>query len=82
MIGSLIGTRARSQKGLLIAVAAATVEPDGSPVDGRLLVFPVADLPELARGRGNKLFNIPSAKAEARQELMGGLAVVVPGGST
>jgi topoisomerase IV subunit A len=64
----------------LIAVAAATLEKDGTPVDGRLLVFPVGELPELAKGRGNKLFNIPSAKAEARQELMVGLAVVAPGG--
>jgi topoisomerase-4 subunit A len=64
----------------LIAVAAAALEKDGTPVDGRLLVFPVVELPELAKGRGNKLFNIPSAKAEARQELMVGLAVVAPGG--
>mgnify|MGYP003338890360 CR=1 FL=1 len=58
----------------LIAVAAAA---DGQ--DGRLLVFPVADLPEMARGKGNKLFNIPSAKAEARTELVVGVAVVAPG---
>jgi topoisomerase IV subunit A len=58
----------------LIAVAAAA---DGQ--DGRLLVFPVADLPEMARGKGNKLINIPSAKAEAREELVVGVAVVVPG---
>jgi topoisomerase-4 subunit A len=58
----------------LIAVAAAA---DGQ--DGRLLVFPVADLPEMAKGKGNKLFNIPSAKAEAREELVVGLAVVTPG---
>ncbi len=58
----------------LIAVAAAT---DGQ--DGRLLVFPVADLPEMARGKGNKLFNIPTAKAEARTELLVGVAVVPPG---
>ena len=58
----------------LIAVAAAA---DGQ--DGRLLVFPVSDLPEMARGKGNKLFNIPSAKAEAREELVVGVAVVAPG---
>jgi topoisomerase-4 subunit A len=58
----------------LIAVAAAA---DGQ--DGRLLVFPVGDLPEMAKGKGNKLFNIPSAKAEAREELVVGLAVVIPG---
>ena len=58
----------------LIAVAAAA---EGQ--DGRLLVFPVADLPEIARGKGNKLINIPSAKAEAREELVVGVAVVAPG---
>jgi hypothetical protein len=30
--------------------------------DGRLLTFPVADLPELPRGKGNKIFGIPSKR--------------------
>ena len=34
--------------------------------DGRLLVFPVADLPELPRGKGNKIFGMSSKKAAAR----------------
>jgi topoisomerase-4 subunit A len=58
----------------LIAVAAAA---DGQ--DGRLLVFPVKDLPEMSRGKGNKLFNIPTAKAESRAELVVGVAVIAPG---
>jgi topoisomerase-4 subunit A len=29
-------------------------------LQGRLLIFPVADLPALARGKGNKLIQIPS----------------------
>jgi topoisomerase IV subunit A len=61
--------------GAVIAVAAAT---DGA--EGRLLVFPVSDLPELAKGRGNKLFNIPAARAGSRAELVVGVAVVAPGG--
>jgi topoisomerase-4 subunit A len=61
--------------GALVAVAAAS-----EGLDGRLLVFPVAELPELAKGRGNKLFNIPSARAEARTELVVAVAVVAPGG--
>lgn len=60
----------------LIAVAAAT---DGA--DGRLLVFPVSELPELAKGRGNKLLNVPADKAAARHELVVGVAVVPPGGT-
>ncbi len=47
--------------------------------EGRLLAFLVSELPELTKGRGNKLFNIPTAKAESREELLVGLAVVVPG---
>jgi topoisomerase-4 subunit A len=32
---------------------------------GRLLVFPVSELPQLARGKGVKILNIPRGKAEA-----------------
>lgn len=38
--------------------------------EGRLLVFPTADLPELAKGKGNKMISIPSTRAAAREELM------------
>lgn len=37
--------------------------------EGRLLIFPVADMPELPRGKGNKIINIPSKRAAAREEL-------------
>ena len=47
--------------------------------EGRLLVFPVAEVPELARGKGNKLFGIPGKKAESREELMTAIAVLAPG---
>jgi topoisomerase-4 subunit A len=35
---------------------------------GRLLLFPARDLPILSKGKGNKLINIPSAKAKIREE--------------
>ncbi|MEH6472000.1 MAG: DNA topoisomerase IV subunit A [Halopseudomonas sp.] len=38
--------------------------------EGRLLLFPVADLPKLARGKGNKIINIPSAKVACREEFV------------
>lgn len=44
--------------------------------EGRLLVFPVRDLPELAKGKGNKMINIPSSRAAAREELMVGAVVL------
>ncbi|GHF85342.1 DNA topoisomerase IV subunit A [Thalassotalea marina] len=36
--------------------------------EGRMLVFPVADLPVLSKGKGNKIINIASARAKAREE--------------
>ncbi len=49
--------------------------------DGRLLTFPVADLPELPRGKGNKIFGISSKKAAAGEESLLAIAVVAPGQS-
>ena len=43
--------------------------------EGRLLVFPAADLPELSRGKGNKIFGISSRKFKTGEEKL--LAVVV-----
>jgi len=44
--------------------------------EGRMLVFPLADLPQLARGKGNKLINIPSSRLQLREEFMAAVAVV------
>ncbi|HAT9215096.1 TPA: DNA topoisomerase IV subunit A [Legionella pneumophila subsp. pneumophila] len=35
---------------------------------GRLLIFSLEELPELSRGKGNKLISIPAAKAASREE--------------
>jgi len=43
---------------------------------GKLLVFPVKDVPELARGKGNKLFDIPSKKFATREDFITGMTVV------
>jgi len=43
---------------------------------GRLLVFPAAELPELSRGKGNKIIGIPSAKYKAGEERMIAIAVL------
>lgn len=48
---------------------------------GHMLVFPVSELPELVRGKGNKIINIPAAKAKAREEFVIALAVVYEGSS-
>jgi len=47
--------------------------------EGRLLVFPVSELPELARGKGNKIMNIPSARVQTREEYLVVLQVVSKG---
>ena len=59
-----------AKDGALVVVASS---------EGRLLAFATGEVPELAKGRGNKLFNIPAAKAESREELLVGTAVVEPG---
>jgi topoisomerase-4 subunit A len=46
--------------------------------EGKLLSFPVREVPEMPRGKGNKLYDIPGKKAAARSELMTALAVVPP----
>lgn len=45
---------------------------------GRLLVLSVAELPQLARGKGNKIINIPSAKVVEREEFVVSLVVMGP----
>ncbi|MBM4209767.1 MAG: DNA topoisomerase IV subunit A [Gammaproteobacteria bacterium] len=60
-------------------VCVSVVDADGE--NGRLLAFPVTEVPEMPRGKGNKLFNIPTALAVERAEVVVGVAVVEPGGS-
>jgi len=47
--------------------------------EGHLLMFSVADLPELDRGRGNRLIEIPKAKLQSGEERVAGTAVVAEG---
>ena len=46
--------------------------------EGKLLAFPVSEVPEMPRGKGNKLYDIPGKKSAAREELMTAVAVVPP----
>jgi len=47
--------------------------------EGRMLVFPVKNLPLLSKGKGNKIINIPSARAKSREEYLTLLAIVPDG---
>jgi len=44
--------------------------------EGRMLVFPIKDLPVLSKGKGNKIINIPTARAKAREEYVTLLQVI------
>ena len=46
--------------------------------EGKLLAFPVKDVPEMPRGKGNKLYDIPTKKAAAGEELMTAVTVLPP----
>jgi topoisomerase-4 subunit A len=48
---------------------------------GRLLLFEMDELPELAKGKGNKLINIPGPKYKSGEEKMVAAAVVPEEGS-
>jgi topoisomerase-4 subunit A len=44
--------------------------------EGRMLVFPVKNLPVLSKGKGNKIINIASARAKSREEYVSLLTIV------
>ena len=46
---------------------------------GRMLVFPHSELPQLARGKGNKIIGIPKANFESGEEFLQELAVISEG---
>ncbi|WP_413692601.1 DNA topoisomerase IV subunit A [Psychromonas sp. KJ10-2] len=46
--------------------------------EGRMLIFPVASLPSLSKGKGNKMINIMTAKATKREEFVTMLKIISP----
>jgi len=56
---------------MLLAISAA----------GRMLMFPVSDLPELSKGKGNKIISIPSAEAAKGEDKLAYL-FILPAQST
>ncbi|MGC6388005.1 DNA topoisomerase IV subunit A [Ewingella sp. S1.OA.A_B6] len=45
---------------------------------GRMLLFPVSDLPQLSKGKGNKIVSIPSAQAASGEDKLVWLLVLPP----
>ena len=70
--GKILGPKLVSEENLLIAAVSN---------EGRLLAFPLSDLPELSRGKGNKIINIPSSRLQAREEFVVDYAVIGEGQS-
>ena len=46
--------------------------------EGRMLIFPLESLPMLAKGKGNKIINIPSSRVQSREEFVKQIAVINP----
>ncbi|NND59499.1 MAG: DNA topoisomerase IV subunit A [Gammaproteobacteria bacterium] len=44
--------------------------------EGRLLIFPLEELPEMSRGKGNKILSIPPARVKSGDEFMVATAVI------
>lgn len=49
--------------------------------EGRMLAFPITELPVLARGKGNKIMSIPAARAQSRDEVIVDVVALKPGES-
>lgn len=67
--------------GQVLQPAAVPAQDQGAWVaavsnEGRLLVFPLADLPQLVRGKGNKIMGIPSARVQNREEFLVAVQVI------
>jgi len=62
-------------RGSAVLQPAPITEEEGAWVaavsnEGRLLVFHLSDLPQMARGKGNKIIGIPPARVQAREEFV------------
>ncbi len=73
-------------KGARVLAPVAVTDPNADQVaavnsNGRMLVFPLAELPALSKGKGNKMIGIPSARVVAREEYVKALACVPAGGT-
>lgn len=72
-------------RGAGVLPPATVADPEADKVvaitnEGRMLVFPVADLPALTRGKGNKIINVPLKRVQSREEFVVAIACLPPGG--
>ncbi|MGB5305053.1 MAG: DNA topoisomerase IV subunit A [Gammaproteobacteria bacterium] len=67
---------------VLAPVPVRSLEDDwivGVTTGGYMLVIPLAELPRMARGKGNKIINIPSAKLKSREEYVAAIDCIQDG---
>ena len=84
-------SRNKAGKALLSVPKGAKVLPpvqvrslDGDSIvavssEGYMLVTPLSELPQLAKGKGNKIINIPSAKFKTREEYVAAIDLIQDG---
>ncbi|MGV6816473.1 MAG: DNA topoisomerase IV subunit A [Thiotrichales bacterium] len=84
-------TRNKSGKALLNVPEGASVMPPvkveslesqwiaAATSEGYLLVIPLSELPQMPRGKGNKIINIPTAKLKSGEERMAAITLVREG---
>ncbi len=89
--GNLIGRNKAGKALLSLPGKAKVLTPKAVPAEvdqcliavatslGHLLVFPLSELPELDKGKGNKLIGIAKSKLEQGAELVVDIAVIAPG---
>jgi topoisomerase-4 subunit A len=91
-LGDLVSRNKAGKSVLRVPQGGKVVVPAAVPKDsecliaavssiGRLLLFEMDELPELAKGKGNKLINIPGPKYKCGDEKMVAVAVVPEDGS-
>ncbi len=84
-------TRNKSGKALISVPTGAQVMPPlkiesleeqwlaAATTAGYLLVIPLSELPQMPKGKGIKILNIPSARLKTREETLAAMALVRPG---
>jgi topoisomerase-4 subunit A len=68
-------------KGARVLQPAAVPDPEHAWVaavsnEGRMLIFPLSDLPQMARGKGNKIIGIPGPRVQSREEFVVSVTVL------
>lgn len=89
--GEDLQTKSKAGKGLLSLPNGSRVMAPRPVVDrasdwlaavtteGRLLVFKISDLPQLGKGKGNKIIGVPGDRVASREEFVTDLAVIAEG---